>query len=194
MACFDLLIKQPLGICGVSEDTKTLTELAVSEGVKGRRALDIGTGTGYIAITLAKLGAKVDATDISKKALFVARENAKLNKTNVNFFSSNLFEKVDKKYDLVVFNPPISGAPDHLKSLARKIPLSNFFVPFYLSLDKSRQRVLESFLTGAKKHLTPKGRIITTAPLREIEKMAAEKGLKRIKHVKNGQDFVVLSV
>lgn len=69
--------------------------------------LDIGTGSGAIAITLAKkLECKVDAVDISEKALEVARENAKINNTNIHFIHSNIFQNVKNKYDLIISNPP----------------------------------------------------------------------------------------
>ncbi|MEG0826330.1 MAG: peptide chain release factor N(5)-glutamine methyltransferase [Bacilli bacterium] len=69
--------------------------------------LDIGTGSGCIAITLNKLvNCNVDATDISPQALEVARENNKLNKTNINLICSNMLENVNNKYDIIISNPP----------------------------------------------------------------------------------------
>lgn len=70
--------------------------------------LDIGTGSGCIAITLNKKLAKtkIDAVDISEKALEVAKKNNTLNNTNVNFFKSDIFSNVTKKYDIIISNPP----------------------------------------------------------------------------------------
>ena len=70
--------------------------------------LDIGTGSGCIAITLDKNleNSKVEALDISKAALELAKENGKNNHSNVNFFYSDLFSNVNKKYDLIISNPP----------------------------------------------------------------------------------------
>ena len=72
--------------------------------------LDIGTGSGCIAISLAKYlkNAKVDALDISEKALEVAKENAFLNKVEVGFIQADIFklEYLEEKHDIIVSNPP----------------------------------------------------------------------------------------
>lgn len=70
--------------------------------------LDIGTGSGCISITLKHQlpSATVSAIDISKEALSVAKENAKLNNVEVNFLESNIFSNITDKYDLIISNPP----------------------------------------------------------------------------------------
>ena len=73
--------------------------------------LDVGTGTGCIAITLAleRPNAQIAALDVSPDALELARENAaKLHANNIGFFQSNWFSAVasDAKFDVIVSNPP----------------------------------------------------------------------------------------
>ena len=72
------------------------------------KILDIGTGSGCIAITLNKLldNSRVTAVDISKNALDVARENSKINNTDVNFIESDVFSNINDKYDVIISNPP----------------------------------------------------------------------------------------
>jgi release factor glutamine methyltransferase len=75
------------------------------------KILDIGTGSGCIAVSLAKIfaDAQVTATDVSSVALDVARENANLNNAKVNFIKSDLFAACGLRataYELIVCNPP----------------------------------------------------------------------------------------
>lgn len=72
------------------------------------RIADLGTGSGCIAITLKKElpYSIVDAVDISKKALMVAQNNAKLNNTDINFYLGDMLEPLKGKYDLIISNPP----------------------------------------------------------------------------------------
>ena len=90
-------------------ETEELVRLMLDEDLDGKEILDIGTGSGCIAISLAKYlpNAKVTALDISKDALKVAKENAKLNNVDIHFINADIFKyKSDKKYDVIVSNPP----------------------------------------------------------------------------------------
>ena len=79
-------------------------------GNKQINVIDIGTGSGCIAISLAKYlkNAKVDALDISENALEVAQENASLNKVEIGFMQTDILklEYLEGKYDIIVSNPP----------------------------------------------------------------------------------------
>ena len=88
------------------------TELLVEEAIKyskGKKVLDMCTGSGCIGISISLLGEafSVTAVDISDKALEVARENAiTLKADNMKLVQSNLFEDINEKYDILVSNPP----------------------------------------------------------------------------------------
>lgn len=89
-------------------ETEGLVELALSLAKPGAKILDIGTGSGAIAIALKKMrpDLKVWATELSSEALQVARENALLHKVQISFEESNLFPSSEEKFDLIVSNPP----------------------------------------------------------------------------------------
>lgn len=88
------------------QDTEVLVEEVLKE--KGGTVLDLCTGSGCIAVSLAKLGhfQQVDAADISVDALDIAKENAKRAGVQVQFYQGNLFETITQKYDIIVSNPP----------------------------------------------------------------------------------------
>lgn len=81
-----------------------------SSKVPALKILDIGTGSGCIPIALAKnlSTANISAIDISTEALKVAKQNAELNKVNVNFIELDILSASDlpQKYDVIVSNPP----------------------------------------------------------------------------------------
>lgn len=87
------------------------TEILVKECAKyideRSTVLDIGTGSGCIAVELSKITkASCDAIDISEDALFIAKKNAQIHNVDCNFFQSNLFQNITKKYDFIISNPP----------------------------------------------------------------------------------------
>ncbi len=71
------------------------------------KVLDIGTGSGAIAVSIKKeINSIVYATDISKEALEVAKENAKRNNVDINFINTNIYDGIKEKFDVVISNPP----------------------------------------------------------------------------------------
>lgn len=90
-------------------DTEVLVEKAIEEINKNRyrTILDIGTGSGAIAVAIGKYcDVETEAVDISDGALQTAMKNAELNNVKVKFIKSDLFQNIDKRYDVIVSNPP----------------------------------------------------------------------------------------
>ena len=82
--------------------------------------VDLGTGSGCIAITLNKeLGCNVDAVDISPLALKVAKENNSRNMANVNFLEGNMLENITKKYDIIISNPPYISYEEEIEEIVK---------------------------------------------------------------------------
>ena len=93
------------------------TELLVEEVLKNikpnKSILDLCIGSGCIAITVSKKSnANVFASDISQKALYVAKKNAKNIGADVKFIKSNMFENIHQKFDIIVSNPPYISTAD----------------------------------------------------------------------------------
>jgi len=87
-----------------AEDTYLLAENIPREPT---RLLEIGTGTGIVALTAARLGHDVTATDVNPAATACARWNARINRTPIDVREGDLFEPVrGETYDVVLFNPP----------------------------------------------------------------------------------------
>jgi len=87
---------------------------------KKLKIVDIGTGSGAIAITLKKkLKANVTATDVSGSALEVAKENALLNNVHINFKQGNLLEPLNEKYDILVSNPPYIAYDEEIMEIVK---------------------------------------------------------------------------
>ncbi len=101
------------------------TEELVSEAIKvvnkDSKVLDMCTGSGAIAVAIAKqVGCDVDGVDVSSKALEVAKQNAELNDANITFIESDLFANVSEKYDLIVSNPPYIRTAD-IENLSKEV-------------------------------------------------------------------------
>lgn len=105
------------------QDTECLVELALAY-VRGKRVLDMCTGSGCIAVALSVLGnpAECRGVDVSADALEVAERNARRNRADVTFIQSDLFDRVTGAYDIIVSNPPYipPGIIDGLSEEVRK--------------------------------------------------------------------------
>lgn len=95
-------------------DTEVLVEEALKYINCDSKVLDMCTGSGCIAISLAVLGkCAVTAVDISPEALEIARSNASHNKTdNIDFIQSDMFQNVTESFDVIVSNPPYIPTKD----------------------------------------------------------------------------------
>ncbi|MBO5712605.1 MAG: peptide chain release factor N(5)-glutamine methyltransferase, partial [Clostridia bacterium] len=102
-------------------ETEELVYTALKDINANSTVLDMCTGSGAIAVTIAKeSGAKVTAVDVSEGALEVAKLNAKNNDANVEFVLSNAFYNVEGKFNVIISNPPYVKSSD-LKTLQNEV-------------------------------------------------------------------------
>ena len=109
------------------QDTEILVEevINIAKKIENPIILDLCTGSGAIAVSLAKYvnNVKIFATDISPKALEIAKKNAEFNgvKNNIDFIESDLFNKIKNlKFDIIVSNPPYIET-DEIKKLTKDV-------------------------------------------------------------------------
>ncbi len=104
----------PRGVYAPQTDTRLLRQAIRREGITdGTDVLDLGTGSGMLAVEAARLGGRVTAVDISWRALATARLNALLNGQSLRVRHGDLASAVPgRRFDLVISNPPYVPAPD----------------------------------------------------------------------------------
>ena len=173
-------------------ETEQLVDIIIKENSSlDLRILDIGTGSGAIAIALARAlrFPQVDAIDISPEALAVAKENAIALKTRVNFFLKDILtEPAPAKplYDIIVSNPPYITEKERIDMDANVLdyePHSALFVP-----NEDPLRFYRAITLYASKAIVPGGRLyfeINQSYGKEIEKLLSNNGFINIAIMKD---------
>ncbi|GFO59068.1 release factor glutamine methyltransferase [Geomonas silvestris] len=141
-------------------DTEVLVSEAIRRAAGVKTLLDIGTGSGCVAIVLAKElpEAEVATVDISPEAIEVARGNAERNAASVHFFQGSLFEPfAGRRFDMIVSNPPYIRK-DELDTLQPEV---RGFEPMS-ALDGGADGLdfYRAIVAGAPEHLNPGGRLL----------------------------------
>ncbi len=154
-------------------DTELLVSEAVTRHPEARTVLDIGTGSGCIAVSLQKRlsQAAVTATDISEAALAVARRNAEKHGAPIDFLLGSLFAPVaGRRFDLIVSNPPYIPTAD-IETLDQEVrdydPLS--------ALDGGSDGldIYRSLIPAAAGHLIPGGWLLVEIGVGQAKDVAA---------------------
>ena len=180
-------------------DTEILVEevINIAQKIENPKILDLCTGSGAIAISIAKNvpNATVYAIDISDAALSIARKNAKKLEAKVKFIKSNLFNKLEKmKFDIIVSNPPYIPT-DVIGGLMPEVAV---YEPIQ-ALDGKEDGLhfYRRIVTDALEYLKPEGRLLFEIGHDQGETVPAlmrEAGYKDVRVVKDlaGNDRVVI--
>lgn len=138
-----------------TEELVSRTIELIKENFEKPKILDIGTGSGAIAITLSKtLNISVDASDTSSSALDVALENNKNLDANVNFIKSDMLKNIDSKYDVIISNPPYIAYNEEIMDIVK-----NNEPHIALYADDNGLFFYKEIIKNAKKNLNDKSLI-----------------------------------
>lgn len=178
-------------------DTEILVEEVLKHNFKSLKLVDIGTGSGCIAISLKKNNPylEVDAIDISPLAIEVASENAKNNNVNINFIENDLLNNLDNEYDIIVSNPPYIASDDFVEKI-----VYNNEPHLALFVDDEGMYFYDKILFQSKKNLKKDGMIFFEIGYNQKEKIIEVikkyyplANIKVIKDYNNNDRVVVIS-
>ncbi|MFH1788346.1 MAG: HemK2/MTQ2 family protein methyltransferase [Candidatus Altiarchaeota archaeon] len=179
----DLVLDADFNVYSPAEDSILLADSIVVDD--GERVLDVGTGTGIIALSAAGKAGYVLGVDVDPAAVESARRNAMRNRIiNAEFMVSNLFENVSGKFDVVAFNPP--------------------YLPSKKVKDKAvdgggkGRKLIEEFIDKVGEYLNPDGTVfLLVSSLNDVDyvkKSFAEKGFKTESKAEKKLFFETLTV
>jgi len=178
------------------QDTETLVEEALKVVKPGMKVLDMCTGSGCILISILKNVVNVEGFgyDISKQAINVAKENAKLNNVTAYFERSDLFEEVTDVFDVIVSNPPYIPT-DVIGGLMPEVAV---YEPLQ-ALDGKEDGLhfYRRIVKDALRHLKPEGMLLFEIGHDQgesVSELMREAGYKDVRVVKDlaGNDRVVI--
>jgi release factor glutamine methyltransferase len=141
-----IIIKECQSVYPPSEDTFLMLDCV--EARSHESILEMGCGTGILALHCSKVGGIVTAVDINPKSVECTRANATSNGLDMKVIQSDLFLDVEGVFDLIIFNPPY--VPDEIRGDIERSWAGG----------EDGIRVLDRFLREAPNHLAKGGRIL----------------------------------
>jgi release factor glutamine methyltransferase len=129
------------------EDSLLMAKVIEDLKIEKENVLEIGCGSGFLSILLAMKGAGVTAVDINEEAVGATESNAKANGVDITCLRSDLFEKTDERFDMIVFNPPY-------------LPVEEGENDAIYAGGLSGRETIERFIAGVKGHLNRNGTVL----------------------------------
>jgi len=147
-----LALDVPATVYYPMEDSLFLAKLLEKKSLVNKKVLDMGCGSGFLSIIMAKGKAQVTGADISRDAVKATNNNAERNNVSVTCIQSDLFSVINGTFDLIVFNPPYLPEGADAKYLGKE--------KSHLVGGKTGREVVEKFIKQAKSHLNNGGKIL----------------------------------
>ena len=165
-------------------ETELLVEKVLELPSNNLSLIDLGTGSGCIAISIARErpNFEVFASDISNDALKIAKKNSKLYQTSINFIKSDWFAKINRKFDVIIANPPYISKKEY-----NNLPLCirRFEPKIALFAGSKGLDCFKIIINQFFKYLRPKGMLfleIGSTQKKMIEKIFLYNGFKKIEY------------
>lgn len=140
-------------------ETEELVELILEENQEpSLRVLDLCTGSGAIALALKKARPswEVSASDISEKAIDLAKENANVQHLDIDFQVSDLFDAISEEFDIIVSNPPYISPTDH-KEVGHNVLAYEPHLALFA--EEEGYAIYRQIIEKASDYLTPTGKL-----------------------------------
>ncbi len=140
----EICLNIPKNIYYPDEDSMLIADYIKSINMKGKDVLEIGCGSGFLSILAFKMGGAVISVDIDENAIATTLKNSELNEAHIKATKSDVFENVNGKFDIIIFNSPYLPKSRHDKN-------------FKESIQWSSPRAISSFLKNFKEYLKDGG-------------------------------------
>lgn len=174
---YDLVLYINNNVLCPRPETELLVEEVLKTSNEKSKILDLCTGSGAIALAIKRhTNAQVFASDISKKALYVAKKNARNLNLQLKFFHSNMFDGIKQKFDIIVSNPPYIKTED-CKML--DVEVKNYDPIISLDGGANGLKFYEIIAKDTPKHLTKTGKIVLEVGMgqaQDVKKLLEKNG------------------
>jgi release factor glutamine methyltransferase len=179
---YGLMLSVNKGVLIPRPETEGLVEWLCVREKGALRILDIGTGSGAIALAIKNLkpGSHITATDISAEALGVAQKNANSLKLDITFIGTDLFPENASRFDIIVSNPPYVSLAEYEK-LDEEIRL--FEPKIALLAEEDGLQFYRLILQKAQSFLTETGKVyleIGELQARTVSRIAVNAGFRQV--------------
>ncbi len=134
-----------------AEDSIMLADIVSSCDLAGKKVLDMGTGSGLLAIVASAKHAIVTASDIDSNAVDTAHKNSLVNKVDIDVIESDMFSNITGKFDVIMFNSPYLPSDEIDKYAEKRIDYDG---------GKNGRDIIRIFLEQVKEYLNEKGRVL----------------------------------
>lgn len=194
----NLNIKKTFWVCPPFPTTIELCKVVADYCPPKKTVLDMGTGTGLIAVYLSKKGCNVIATDVSKEALKLTKKNSKINNAPITLIQSDLYSNIQGRFDIITFVIPHVFSKSNFYgfisySYNKIVPLNfDYYLSKFLNktilithLQKTKKGKILEFLKETPKYLTKDGLVFIIIFEEDMHLLKEIDGVEVLKEIRS---------